>query len=105
MVGGNVVHCDLFAGMDVAQGHKENVTVRNSHVGVGPTAVIDKMCAVAAARAIEICARVDVADAVHFPALHPPRGLARTDALARVLGDLARLRKKLCGEAPAPVNF
>ncbi len=32
MKGGDVVECDLLAGMDVAKGHEEDVVVSDSHV-------------------------------------------------------------------------
>ena len=53
MKGGDVIERDLFAGMDVAEGHEEDVAVSDSHVAVRGAGVVDVVRAVAAPAAVQ----------------------------------------------------
>ena len=57
-----VINRDLFTGINVAQGKKQNVAVDYFHVGVRFTRMINVMRAVAATGAVQTEAAVDVAD-------------------------------------------
>jgi len=58
-----VIDGDLLAGCNIPPREKQNVTMQRFHVCVGVAGVIDIMRAVAAARAIQTEAAVDIADA------------------------------------------
>src|SRR5947209_15940331 len=104
VVRGDVVAGDLFAGVYVAQGHEEDVAARDPHVAVGAAGVVHVVCAVAAARAVEMPVVVDGADAVLASGLHAARDLAARDEFARVLGYLLSLREEGGGETALAVN-
>src|SRR5215212_1950141 len=99
----DVVHGDLFAGAYVAQGVELDVAVEDFHVGVGRARVVDVVCAVAAAAAVDAPLLVEGADAEH-PAVGPPVRLGVRDALARVVRDLFASREAGGGEAPTAVD-
>src|SRR5919112_6829771 len=63
VVRGDVVAGYLLAGAYVAQGHEEYVAARDAHVAVRSAGVVDVVCAVAAARAVEAPAAINGADA------------------------------------------
>jgi hypothetical protein len=63
-----VIDRDLFAGLDVAQGDEEDMTVENLHEGVGLAGMIDVVGAVTITAAIETPAFVDGTDAQLAPA-------------------------------------
>ena len=58
-----VVDRDFFAGPDVSQSKEQDMTVQSSHEGIWLAGVIDVVRAVAAARAVQTEAPIDVADA------------------------------------------
>ena len=53
MKGGDIVERDLFAGMNVAERHEEDVAVSDPHVAVGGAGVVDVVRAVAAPAAVQ----------------------------------------------------
>ena len=58
-----IVDRDFFAGPDISQSKEQNMTVQSSHEGIWLAGVIDVVRAVAAPRAIQTEASIDVADA------------------------------------------
>ena len=69
------------------QGNEEDVAVKNLHVRVGFAGMINVVCAVAAAAAVQAPAIIDCADTQLSPAA-PAIGLEICNLLARVLCNL-----------------
>jgi hypothetical protein len=83
----DVIESDLFAWIDVTQGHKEDVAVGDFHVGVRIAGMIDEVRAVSAAAAVDTPTPVYCADSQHLPRCAPIR-LGVCDPLTRILGNL-----------------
>ena len=83
-----IVNRDFFAGLDVAQGDEEYVSIENFHEGIGFAGMIDVVGAVAAAAAVQTPALVDCADSQAASVSSTVRfGIA--NSLARVFRDFA----------------
>lgn len=61
-----VIDRDLFAGLDVAQGEKEYVIVKDLHERIGTARVINVVGAVSPTTAIEAPAIVDLTNPEHL---------------------------------------
>lgn len=99
-----VIDGNFFAGIDIAQGEEENMPVQILHVGVRFAAVIDVMCAVAAAAAVQTPPAIDVANAKDSSVASALRCFKVRDALASVFGDLPATGKGFGGKAPFAVD-
>jgi len=99
-----VVDGNFFAGMNVAQGEEQHVTVQIFHEGVRLATMINVVCAVAAAGAVQTPTAADVADAQDSAVATALRSFEIRDAFARVLRDLFSARKKLGGKATSAIN-
>ena len=62
-----VVDRDFFARPDISQSKEQDVTVQSSHEGIWLAGVIDVVRAVAAPRAVQTEAPIDIADAQDLP--------------------------------------
>ena len=62
-----VVDGDFLAGLNIAQGDEEHVTVENLHVGIGLAGMINVMRAVATTTTIQAPAIIDCTDAQLSP--------------------------------------
>ena len=69
-----VVDSDLFARLDISQSEKQHMTVQRSHVRIRLAGVIDVVRSVAATRAVETEAPIDVADAQDWTITCAPTG-------------------------------
>ena len=58
-----IVDRDFFAGPDISQSKEQDMAVQSSHEGIWLAGVIDVVRAVAAPRAVQAEAPIDVADA------------------------------------------
>ena len=67
-----IVDRDFFAGPDVSQSKEQDMTVQGSHEGIWLAGVIDVVRAVAAPRAVQTEAPIDVADAQDLPIVCAP---------------------------------
>ena len=67
-----VIDRDFFAGPDVSQSKEQDMTVQGSHEGIWLAGVIDIVRAVAAPRAVQAEAPIDVADAQDLPIVCAP---------------------------------
>ena len=99
-----VIYGDFIAGFYIAPREKQNVPVQRLHVSVGVAGMIDVVRAVAAARAIQTEAPVDITDA-QVPA--PARSLHSfeiRDSLAGVFSDLFSTCEGFRGETTLAVD-
>jgi hypothetical protein len=99
----DVIESDLFAGIDVTQGHKEDVAVGDFHVGVRIARVIDVVSAVSAAAAVDTPTPVYCADSQQIP-LCTPIGLGVCDPLTRILGNLTASAECNGRETPLAID-
>jgi len=81
-----VIDCDFLARRDITQGDEQNMTVKNLHVGVRFARMIDVVCAVSTAAAVEAPTIINRTDAQSSPT-RPAIRFGVCDLLARVLCD------------------
>ncbi len=98
-----IIHSDFFAGLDVAECEEDYVAAHAHHEGVGLAGMVDVVCAVAAARAVEAPTLVNAADAQLATTRAPARFCIR-DSLSGVLCYFPAIRKKDCGKAALAVD-
>jgi hypothetical protein len=99
-----VIEQQLFAWLDVPQSEEEDVAVDDLAVAVGFAGVIDELCAVASAAAVNRPVKVYAADVNPPFVLQPPRDFVAGDSLAFVFGDLAPLFESHGGETASAVD-
>jgi hypothetical protein len=94
MVGGDVVAGDLFAGLDVAKRHEQEMSTSGAHVAVWLARVIHIVKPVAPSASIDTPFAIDGAHTVMLSSPDSSRGFAVSDALARVFRNLFSASKK-----------
>ena len=97
-----IVNRDFFAGLDIAQGDEEHVSIENFHERVWLAGMIDVVSAVAAAAAVQTPALVDGVDS-QTASVGPPVRFGIADSLARILRDFATTGEMSNREAALPL--
>lgn len=99
-----VVDRDFFAGVDVSQSKEQDMAVQSSHEGIWLARVIDVVRAVAAPRAVQTEAPIDVADTQNLTMACAPASFKVRDPLAGVLSYLPPAFEMSGGKAALTVN-
>jgi hypothetical protein len=99
-----VVDRDFFTALDVPQSEEQHVAVQSSHKGIWLAGVIDVVRAVAAARAVQTEASVDVADAQDLTIPCAPAGFEIGDSFACVLSYLLPTFEMNGSETTLPID-
>jgi hypothetical protein len=99
-----VVDGDFFAGVDVSQSKEQDMAVQSSHEGIWLARVIDVVRAVAAPRAVQTEAPIDVADTQNLTMACAPASFKVRNPLAGVLSYLPPAYEMSGGKATLTVN-
>ena len=100
-----VIDRNLFARTDISQSKKQDVPVERPHVSIWLTGMIYVVRSVAAARAVQAPAAVDVTDAQDATMSRALLGFEIGDSLAGILRDLLSAFEGDVCEATLAVNF
>ena len=98
-----IIDRDFFARIDISQSEEHYVAIDRAHVGVWLAGMIDVMRAVAAATTVDAPGAVNITDP-QLGAMGAALSFKIRNALARVFGDLAPVRKIDCRKAAFAVD-